>query len=248
MRKLFIALVLFVSLFANNSFADICYDISVNVADNAYNIISNKKEIYKYCSICNDTKAEKIIIKDIKSGSPILVNGKAIDLAHTYYKKDNQFVNIGIASQCISNGEYNITASLKELLPTHKTSEADKSKAKKQTQEAIQTCFNENKNNKEHITTSDMIARNSLYIECIINTIKEELKKVFNKQEYSDIINSLDNMQKNIFSFYSQFYQTNKYCDPSCGSISLVKPYIDEEKILEYILEDVIYLNIKNRE
>jgi hypothetical protein len=141
-----------------------------------------------------------------------------------------------------------MTASLKELLPAHKTSEADKSKAKKQTQEAIQTCFNENKNNKEHITTSDMIARNSLYIECIINTIKEELKKVFNKQEYSDIINSLDNMQKNIFSFYSQFYQTNKYCDPSCGSISLVKPYIDEEKILEYILEDVIYLNIKNRE
>lgn len=237
-----------VLLYASNAFADICYDIPINVANNAYNIISNQKEIYNYCSICNDTRVEKIVIKDVKSGSPILVNGKAIDLAHTYYKKDNQFVNIGIASHCISEGEYNITASLEELLPTHKTLEADKSKAKKQMQEAIQKCFDENKNNKEHITTSDMVVRNSLYRECIINTIKEELKKGFNQQEYSDIINTLDNMQKNIFSFYSQFYQTNKYCEPSCGSISLVKPYIDEEDILEQILEDVIYLNIKNRE
>lgn len=238
-------IIIFCSEFAK---ADICYSISENIANKAYKIISKQTEIYKYCSICPEAKAEKIIISDTKKGSPILVNDKAIDLAHTYYKKDNKFINLAIASQCISDGQYNINATLNELQTINKTQKNDRIEAKQQTQKYFQTCFEENNHKKEHLTTIDIVERNTLYRECIINKIKEEIKKSFTIEEQENIIKSLEGIQKNTFSFYSKFYQANKYCEPNCGSVSLIRPYIDEGNILEKILEDIIYLNLTKGE
>ena len=234
--------------YSSIAMADICYDISENVASIAYDIISKQTEIYKYCSICPEAKPEKIIISDIQKSNPILINGEAIDLAHIYYKKDNQFINLAIASKCISDGQYNITATLKDLQLINRNSEKDRIEAQKQAKKYFQACFKENASNKKHLATVDIIERNSLYRECIVSKIKEEIRKSFTLKEQESIINSLEGIQKNVFSFYSKFHQTNKYCTPSCGSISLIMPYIDEGTILEKILEDTIYLNITKGE
>ena len=230
--------------YSSNAVADICYDISEDVESIAYDIISKQTEIYKYCSICPEAKPKKIIISDIQKANPILINGEAIDLAHIYYKKDNQFINLAIATKCISDGQYNITATLQELQTTNRNSEKDRIETQKQAKEYFQTCFKESAPNKEHLTTTDIIEKNALYRECIISKIKEEIRKSFTLKEQENIIKSLEGIQKNTFSFYSSLYQTNKYCEPSCGSISLIIPYIDEGTILKKILEDILYLNI----
>ena len=137
--------------------ADICYDIPENIVNIAYKIISKQTEIYKYCSICPEAKSEKIIISDIQKSNPILINGEAIDLAHIYYKKDNQFINLAIASKCISDGQYNITATLKDLQLINRNSEKDRIEAQKQAKEYFQACFKEKAPNKKQLTTIDNI-------------------------------------------------------------------------------------------
>lgn len=109
-----------------NAWADVCYDIDDKAADKAVEIIRNQKEIYKYCSICPETVPESIVIKDVQNNEGVTINGEAIDVAHTYYKENNQFINIGIASGCIKDGEYGIDAKLSNLAPIYETKKEEK--------------------------------------------------------------------------------------------------------------------------
>ena len=109
-----------------NAEADICVYINDVVSENAHNIIKEHDEIYEYCSICINATAKKIKVKDIKKGNPIYVNDTAIDLAHTYYKKGNKYINIGIESGCIREGENDILKELSNLSDIYRTKKTDK--------------------------------------------------------------------------------------------------------------------------
>ena len=153
MKKFILILVLFLSLGAN-AWADVCYDINETVAKKAVNIIKTQKEIYQYCSICPNTESKTIDVRDVEKNNPIYVNSIALDLAHTYYKQDNKFINLGIASGCIEAGEYNIAAELDALPTIYRTKENDKEQARVQTQGIFEKCVNDAKIN-DNITTSD---------------------------------------------------------------------------------------------
>lgn len=102
MKKAILILFMIISCFnAKCAWSDICYEIKENAIARAEEILKHQKEIYQYCSICQETQIRKITIKDVKSDSPLLINNEAVDLAHIYYKEGDDFVNLGVASGCI---------------------------------------------------------------------------------------------------------------------------------------------------
>ena len=120
MKKFIVIIGVFLGLNANAK-ADICYDIDKKAANKAVEIIKTQKEIYKYCSICPDAEPETIIVRTVQDKGPVYVNDAVVDVAHAYYKKDNKFINLGVASGCIKAGEYDIKAELDDLRTIHLT-------------------------------------------------------------------------------------------------------------------------------
>lgn len=239
-----IALILGICLTLNtNAWADVCYDINDKVANNAANIIQKQKEIYQYCSICLEAKSKTISVKNVKKGSPVSVDGIALDLAHTYYKQDNKFINLGIASGCIQAGEYNIVAELENLSDVHYTKEDNRKRAKKQSQESYKKCVDESPI-KEDATSSDMIRQSTKINDCLANEIKLEIEKGFNPVQQKEMLDTLNQIRKAAWKFYFGIYAENKYCYGECGTMSNILPYINENKILIEILEQAMYLNI----
>ena len=110
MLKFFTFVLFHLFLLITNSWADVCYDIDKKAADKAVEIIKKQKEIYKYCSICPDVEPEKIIVHKVQNKGTVYVNDAYIDVAHVYYKQGNKFINLGVASECIQAGDYNIPA------------------------------------------------------------------------------------------------------------------------------------------
>ena len=106
-------------LFSFNVCADVCVEVNEKSAAKAVSILEQQKEIYDYCSICNDAKPQIISIKNVTKDKKVYVNDKPIDLAHTYFKQDNKYINLGIASGCIEDGQYGISAKLDKLTEFH---------------------------------------------------------------------------------------------------------------------------------
>lgn len=239
-----IALILGICLaFNTNVRADVCYDVNDMVASNAVDIIQKQKEIYQYCSICLEAKSKTIFVKNVKKGNPVYVDDIALDLAHTYYKQDNKFINLGIASGCIQAGEYNIVAELESLSDVHYTKEDNRKLAKKQSYESYKKCVNESPI-KEDATSSDMIGQSTKINDCLANEIKLEIEKGFNPVQQKEMLETLNKIRKDTWKFYFGIYAENKYCYGACGTMSNILPYINENKILIEMLEQVMYLNI----
>lgn len=242
MKKFVCFLGLFLT-FNTNTWADICYDVDSKVANDAVNIIKTQKEIYKYCSICPDANPQIVPVDNVQNSSPVYVHGIALDLAHTYYKQDNKFVNLGVVSKCIKAGEYNIVAELESLPDIHHTKESDREQAKTQSQENYKICV-EKAQIKENPTTSDMIEQNIRVNNCLSNIIKLEIEKGFNYDQQKEMLETLNQIRKAVWKFYFGIYAENKYCYGECGTMSSILPYVYENKILMEMLEQVIYLNI----
>lgn len=243
MEKFALILGLFLSLSAN-AWADICYDVNDKVANSAVTIIKAQKEIYQYCSICPNANPQIIPVDNVQNSNPVYVHGIALDLAHTYYKQDNKFVNLGVASGCINAGEYNITAELESLPNIHRTKENDKEQAKINTQDIFEKCVAEAEL-KDNVTSADMIRQNIKINDCLENAIKQEIEKGFDADKQDKMIKYLHQIRENVRKFYNGIYAENKYCYGGCGSMSSILPYVDENKILMEMLEQVIYLNIE---
>ena len=242
MKKIVLILGLFLSLIVN-AWADICYDVNDKVANNAVNIIETQKEIYKYCSICPDANPQIIPVENVQNTNPIYVHGIALDLAHTYYKKNNKFINLGVASGCINAREYNITAELESLPNIHRTKESDREQAKIHAQAIFEKCIAEAKL-KDDATTVDMVQQNRKINDCLENAIKQEIEKGFVADEQTKILEYVRQIRRAAWGFYFGVYAENKYCHGGCGSMSNILPYADEYTILMNMLEKVIYLNI----
>ena len=242
MKKFVLVLGLILSLCAN-AWADICYDVNDKVANSAVNLIKAQKEIYDYCSICPDANPQIIPVDNVQNSNPVYVHGIALDLAHTYYKDGNKFVNLGVASECIKAGEYNITAELDSLPNIHRTKENDKEQAKIHAQDIFEKCVSEAEL-KDNATTADMIQQNIKINDCLESAIKQEIEKGFVTDEQAKILEYVGQIRRATLGFYFGVYAENKYCHGGCGSISNILPYTDEYTILMNMLEKLIYLNI----
>lgn len=243
MRKLFLFLGI-MQAFISVAQADVCYDVNREAAAKAVKILKSQKEIYKYCSICNDASSQKIPINSITADEHVYVNGKALDLAHTYYKKDGKYINLGIASGCIKSGEYGISKELTDLPVIHKTKEINRRQAEKQAQKIFEECsllFR----NKEAVSTADMVKQNINVNNCLADAVKKEIKQGFEPEQQAQMFEYLQEIRQGIFSFYAGIYADNKYCYGSCGTITNLLPYGDEYNILIKMLESLLFLNIE---
>ena len=227
------------------AFADVCYDIKEDVATKAAEILKNQKEIYKYCSICQDAEPQKMTIQNMTQGNPFLVNGSPIDLAHTYYKENNQFINLGVAAGCIKDAQYDIKSTLESLPVIHRNKKTNKKDAKEQAEKTFKTCLAEADNKKDHLTTVDMIEQNILINDCLDKAIKEQIKQGFEQEQQAEMFTYLEQTRTGLLKFYTNLYSANKYCYGYCGSISRIIPYSDENNLLMQMLEDLIFLNLE---
>ena len=148
-----------ICLFITDAIADICYDVDTKVAQKAVDILQKQKEIYDYCSICPDANPQIIPVDNVQNSNPVYVHDIALDLAHTYYKDGNKFVNLGVASGCIKAGEYNISAELDNLPSIHRTKEDSREQAKIQAQDIFKKCVAEAEL-KDNATTEYMVQQN----------------------------------------------------------------------------------------
>ncbi len=243
MKKFGLILFLFSMVISLNAKADICYDITPEVSAKAVKILEKQKEIWDYCSICETATPQQILIKEVKIGIPLFVNGNPIDLAHTYYKENDKFINLGIATNCIKNNEYNIAAELNNLPNINNEGRDYRKEAKNQAQEIFKTCLNENMNN-EIVTTNKNIEQNQRINNCLSTAIETEIKKGFATDEQQKMLNYLQILRKNIFDFYYGIYAENKYCFGACGSITALLPFTNEYDLLIDMLENLLYLNL----
>lgn len=242
----------FVFIFASallsgfNANADICTEVSNEIASKATNIIKKQKEIYDYCSICNNAKPQKIFVKNITKDKKVYVNGNVLDLAHTYFKKDNEYHNLGIASGCIENGKYGISAKLDNLTVSHHSKETYKNQAKQRAKAISDECINNAKNDKSK-TTQDMIERNRKINNCLAKAIKREIQKGFNPKQQAQMLEYFEQTRKGVWNFYNDIYTSNKYCYGQCGSITSLLAYSDESIVLMQMLESLLYLNMAKK-
>lgn len=130
--KRFVFIFAITLLFSFNVCADVCVEVNEKSAAKAVSILEQQKEIYDYCSICNDAKPQIISIKNVTKDKKVYVNDKPIDLAHTYFKQDNKYINLGIASGCIEDGQYRISAKLDKLTEFHHAKAPNKEQAKQE--------------------------------------------------------------------------------------------------------------------
>ena len=239
-----VALIFVITLFlCANTKADVCVEVNEEVASKAVNIIKKQKEIYDYCSICNDAKSRTIFIRSVTKDKKVYVNGIAIDLAHTYFKQDSKYVNLGIASGCIEDGVYGISAKLDDLAEFHHTNKTNKEQAQEQAKAIFDECTHKVENDKSQ-TTEDMIERNIKINNCLAAAIKKEIQKGFNPEQQSQILQNFEQIRKGTWNFYNNIYSANKYCYGQCGSITSLLPYSDEGYVLIQMLEHLLYLNI----
>ena len=241
--KKFVFIFTLTLLFSFNVCADVCVEVREKMATKAVNILEKQKEIYDYCSTCNDAKPQTILVKNVTKDKKVYVNDKPIDLAHIYFKQDNKYINLGIASGCIEDGQYGISAKLDKLTEFHHAKAPNKEQAKQEAQAIFDVCVTKFKNDKSQ-TTQDMIERNIKINNCLAEAIKQEIKKGFNEKQQAQMLTYFEQTRKGIWNFYNDIYASNKYCYGQCGSITSLLPYSDEGLMLMQMLERLLYLNI----
>ena len=230
-------------LFSFNVCADVCVEVREEIATKAVNILEKQKEIYDYCFTCNDAKPQTILVKNVTKDKKVYVNDKPIDLAHIYFKQDNKYMNLGIATGCIEDGMYGISAQLDNLTEFHNTKETNKEQAKQRANTIFDECINKVKNEKSK-TTQNMVERNIKINNCLAEAIKQEIRKGFNIKQQAQMLEYFEQARNSIWNFYNDIYAANKYCYGKCGSITSVLPYSDEGLMLMQMLEHLLYLNI----
>ncbi len=237
MKKLF--LILGISLiFGTNTWADVCYDIDLQTARKAVTIIKSQKEIYEYCSICDEAEPKTLKVGDVKESNPVYVNGIALDLAHTYYKQKDKFVNLGVAAGCIKDGDYNIAAEIESF--DDYIREKNKIKYLKQKFTECSTTFETEE--KKCPETWSMKCHNYLIqahknVQLCYKKIAIDLFYSYYNLPKSDAEKRIDTFQKFIYKQYSFIYNESSYCKKNnCGvSVYLYNEYATTQELYNYI-------------
>lgn len=251
MKKLGTILVVIISIsFAQIVRADVCSFVSQKAALKAVDIIEKEHEIIHYCELCTNAKmlsenVNKVSYKKVGEKSfEVLLNGKNIDLAYIYIKKSNSYDNLAFLSGCDDAKKYNIQATRKEFpIIQEMTKEDISQKSKIGAQEALKNCMNTTFV-KENFTTYDSLIASKKANDCLVEAITKEIKKGFEPKEQAEMIQSLKQSRKAVFAFYDKIYNSNKYCITQCGTMAQFFPYEDETKLLQQMLERLIFLNL----
>ena len=241
--KSFVLGVMGILFLITNAQADICHNVNQEIASKAISVIKDYKEIFEYCSLCENAKPRSIKIEKISYDGSVYVNGKPIDLAYIYYQDDSKYINLGVDVGCIKEGTYGISAKLDNLTEFQRAKETDKEQAKQKAEAIFNECIRKVENDK-YKTTQDMIERNVKINNCLSEAIKQEIRKGFNPQQQPQMLEYFEQTRKGIWNFYHNIYATNKYCYGQCGSITSLLPYSNEGLILMQMLESLLYLNI----
>lgn len=245
MKKLLLILSVSLTLGANTR-ADICYDVDEQAANKAVKIIQTQKEIYQYCSICSAAKPETIIVHNVKNGNPVYVDGVALDLAHTYYKQDNKFFNLGVASGCIEAGEYNIAAELDSFEVHIK----ERNKIKDLEQKFI-ACLDNYKTKEQKCSTPlglqcyDYLMQVHKDARQCYKEIAVELFVEFYGLSKNDAEKRYDTIQKFMYEQYLFLYAESNYCkENNCGvSVYLYSEYATNQSLYNYINKMISYVS-----
>ena len=161
-----------------------------------------------------------------------------MDLAHTYYKQGNKFINLGVASGCIKGGEYNIQAEL-ESLDTH-VYERNKINELKQKFDVCSNTFKqeESKCNKiESLECYDYLVSANKNIQLCYKQIAIDLFKHYYNISAPDAEIKFDTLLKNVYQQYSFIYNENSYCkNNNCGiSTDLYSEYATTQELHHYL-------------
>ena len=65
----------FLLLFLTDAKADICYEVNDQTAAKAITVIEKQKEIYKYCSLCENAESQHIWVENTGYDTAVYVNG-----------------------------------------------------------------------------------------------------------------------------------------------------------------------------
>ena len=240
MKKIGITLSVLIGLFlAQNVKADVCAFVSKKTALKAVNIIEKQHEIIHYCELCNNAKMVSENVNKVNYNKvddknfEVLLNGKNIDLAYSYIKKPNHYENLAFLSGCDEAKKYDIQATRKDFsIKEEMTKEDMLKKSKANTQIVLKKCMD--------------IAFPKAN-DCLAEAIKKEIKKGFEPKEQTEMLQSLKQSRKEVFAFYDKIYNSNKYCISQCGAIGQDFPYEDETKLLQQMLERLIFLNLAKK-
>lgn len=251
MKKLGIILAVLVgAVFAKNVKADICAFITEKNALQAVEILKKQHDIIHYCEPCTNAKRHPETVNKVsynkinEKNFEVLLNGKNIDLAYIYIKKSNSYENLAYLSGCDDAKKYNIQATRKEFpIIQEMTKEDISQKSKNGAQEALKNCMN-TAFVKENPTTYDSLIASKKANDCLVEAIIKEIKKGFEPKEQAEMIQSLKQSRKAVFAFYDKIYNSNKYCITQCGAMAQFFPYEDETKLLQQMLERLIFLNL----
>lgn len=254
MNRLRTILILLISIFfAQSVRADVCDFVSQKTALKAVNIIEKEHEIIYYCELCNDAKMVSKNVNEVnykkvdEKNFEVLLNGKNIDLAYIYIKKSNSYDNLAFLSGCDEAKKYNITASRKDFPIKKETTKADISlKSKVNAQAVLKKCM-EIAFAKENLSTYDFLIASENVNGCLVNAIKKEIEKGFEVKEQDEMLQNLKQSRKAVFAFYDKIYNSNKYCIGQCGATAQIFPYEDEAKLLQQMLERLIFLNLAKK-
>ncbi len=106
MKKIFVVGI-FSTLFMSAVFADQAMVLTSGDAEAAVGILKEETTILAYCEPCSDRKRNVVTIKSVdrvrfKPNDPnddqwiVRVNGKEIDLAYTFFKRDGAWENLAM--------------------------------------------------------------------------------------------------------------------------------------------------------
>lgn len=246
----FFLLITMLLIFTKNAQADICAFVSKKTALKAVSIIEKEHKIIHYCELCSDAKmasenVNKVSYNKIdEKNFEIMLNGKNIDLAYIYIKKSNSYDNLAFLSGCDEVKKYNIQETRNDFPIIKKTTKEDMyQKSKIDAQIVLKKCANI-AFEKESLTTSDSLIALQVANDCIVEEIKKEINRGFEPKEQTEMLKNLEQSRTAIYNFYDKIYNSNKYCVAQCGTIAQIFPYEEETKLLQQMLEHLIFLNL----
>lgn len=248
--KIFLLIVMML-IFAQKAQADVCAFVSKKTAIKAVNIIKKEQEIIHYCELCSDAKMVSENVNKVdyskvdEKNFEVLLNGKNVDLAYVYIKKSKNYDNLAFLSGCDETKKYNIQTTRKDFPIIKEITKEDMyQKSKVDAQVVLENCMNA-AFAKENPKTYDSLIASQKTNDCIVEAIKKEIKKGFEPKEQEEMLKNLKQSRQAIFNFYDKIYNSNKYCIPQCGITAQAFPYEDETKLLQQMLESLLFLNLE---
>ncbi len=92
-------------------------------------------------------------------------------------------------------------------------------------------------------TTASMMLAGNTAVNCVMLQVENQGKIAFKGKEYAEFKSNLYSLRKNLGDFFFSIGNENKYCVPSCGTVSHTYHYLPTSEILEFVLAQLIYKN-----